>query len=131
MLAELSSRRKRLKKTMWLLDVGLAISLMMQAAMKRPVGVFLSDLFFTIGSVFLVAGLWAVVKNMGAFNSMKYGTRSLFRMLRGQRDAAKDKMLGGFLEYVQAQPRDPHAAWLTAMAVVFILFSVAVSSILP
>lgn len=112
---------------MLLMGVGLAISLLMQAALRRPVGVFVADLLFTVGSVFLLAGLWGVVKNMGAFHSLKYGTRSVVRMLRGRRDTPKDKMLGGFLEYVQAQPRDPHAPWLTAIAFLFILLSVTVS----
>lgn len=131
MLAEMSIKRKWLKKSMWLLGLGLMISFLMQAALKRPAGVFLSDLFFTTGSVFLLAGLWGVVKNMGAFNSMKYGTKSVLRMLRGQREDPQDKMLGGFLEYVQAQPRDLSAPWTTALAVLFILISICISFALP
>ena len=131
MLAEMSIKRKWLKKSMWLLGLGLMISFLMQAALKRPAGVFLSDLFFTTGSVFLLAGLWGIVRNMGAFNSMKYGTKSVLRMLRGQRDVPQDKMLGGFLEYVQAQPRDLSAPWTTALAVLFILISICISFVLP
>ena len=111
------------KKALLLGVIGVALWAVPHLAYRRVAPVFLSDVLFSVGSVFLVAGLWGVVKNMGMFNSMKYGTKSLLRMFRGKREQPKDKMMGGYLEYVRSRPKDKEAPWLVAMAALLLLLA--------
>ncbi len=115
--------RRFWKRALLLFAAGLAVSLLLTAFRGKPEGAFLSDLLFCAGSAYLIAGLWGWLKNLGAFNSLVYGTRSLLRMYRGRRETPRDKMAGGYLEYVQSRPRDKDAPWLTAFASVFLLLS--------
>ena len=111
------------KRALLLSAIGAGLSWLPHLYNGRARTVSLSDVLFTIGSVFLVAGIWGVVKNMGVFNSTKYGTKSLLRMFGGKREEPEDKMLGGYLEYVQSRPRDKEAPWLVAIAILLIVLS--------
>lgn len=123
MIAQLFAKKRLWKRALLLFTIGAALSVLLQTYMKKPASTFLSDLLFTIASVFLVAGLWGLINNLGAFNSLKYGTRSLIRMLKGKRDTPRDKMAGGYLEYVQARPKDEDAPWTLLFAFAFLCLS--------
>lgn len=63
-----------------------------------------SDMLFTTGMMFLILGLWRLIGNMGMFNSLKYGTKSLFRVLSNQK-APADKERDGYIAYVNSRPK--------------------------
>lgn len=123
----LLSRKRLWKRALLLSAIGAVLSALMRVSLGKQNGVFFSDLFFTISSVFLLVGLWGNIKNLGTFNSFKYGFKSLILMLGGKRAIPKDKMTGAYLEYIQSRPRDGDAPWLMAFAFVFLLLSVLAS----
>jgi hypothetical protein len=116
------------KRALLLSAVGIGLTWLPRLFSRRAGALLLPDVLFTVGSVFLVVGLWGLIKNMGTFNSMKYGTKSLLRMFQGKREQPQDKMAGGFLEYVNSRSRDREAPWLVAIAAVLMVLS-AVASI--
>ena len=127
MQTALISRKRLWKRALLLCTVGAALSFLLKASLGKPDGAFFSDLFFTISSLFLFVGLWGLIKNLGTFNSLKFGFKSLILMFRGKRETPKDKMVGTYLEYVQSRPRDQDAPWMMAFALVFLLLSALAS----
>ncbi len=127
MFALLLSKKGLWRRALLLLAVGAGASGLLLTTKAGTNASYTADLLFIIGSVFLVAGIWGVMKNLGTFNSTKYGTKSLLNMLRGRRETPNDKMMGGYLEYVQAAPKDKDALWLLLFAFAFLFLSVVIS----
>lgn len=122
--AVLTSWKRIWKKALLLCAVGVALSIALKYLMRKPDALLLPDMFFTIGSLFLFVGIWGVVSNLGQFNSTKYGTKSLFRILfNKKKEKAQDPMVGGYLEYIQSRPKKKDVPLLIALALVFILLS--------
>ena len=115
------------KKAAALCAVGIAITFLMKLISGTGSRFFLTDALFTIGSVFFCFGLIGLVKNLGVFNSLKYGTKSLFRMFLGKREEPEDRMAGGYLEYVKSRPKTKDVPWLMAFSAAFFVLSVLVS----
>lgn len=128
MSAVMLSLKRIWKKALLLCLGGVALSVLM-AFMRGSIGAtFVSDLFFNICAMFFIAGLCGLVKNLGMFNSMKYGTRSLVNMFRGdKREEPEDKMVGGYLEYVRSRPKTKDVPWMMAFAGIFLALSVLAS----
>lgn len=123
MPAILLSLRNVWKKVVLLCAVGVALSFIRKLIFGSAQGAFLSDMLFTAGSVFLCFGLGGLVKNMGMFNSLKYGTKCLINMLRNKRQEPADKMKGGYLEYVKSRPKSRDVPWMMGFAAVFLILS--------
>ena len=119
--------KKIWRKAAALCAVGVALSLLRRVTLGMAPGAFLTDTLFTVASVFFCAGLIGLIKNLGMFNSMKYGTKSLIRMFRGEKQKPEDKMAGGYLEYVNSRPKTKDVPWLMGLSAVFLVLSVLCS----
>lgn len=111
------------KKIVLLFTVGLVVSVVRMGVTGAAEGTYLTDALFTIGSVFLFFGLGGLVKNLGMFNSLKYGTKCLLHIVQGKRHVASDQMVGGYMEYVKSRPKAKDVPWTLACAAAFLIFS--------
>ncbi len=127
MPAILLSLKNVWKKAAILCVAGIALAGVRKATAGSADGMFFSDMLFTVGSVFLCFGVGGLVKNLGAFNSLKYGTKCLINMFRNKRQEPSDKMAGGYLEYVKSRPKSKDVPWMMGFAAVFLSLSVLTS----
>ncbi len=123
MPAMLLSLKNIWKKAAILCAVGVALSLLREMLISPAPGMLLTDTLFAIGTVFFCFGLGALVRNLGVFNSLKYGFKSLFNMFRGKRQEPEDKMVGGYLEYIKSRPKSKDVPWIMAFAAAFFVLS--------
>ncbi len=119
--------RKVWKKLLVLFIAGVALFFLFSRSVKGRGAYFVSDLFFAVSSVYLCAGLVIWIKNLGMFNTLKYGFKQLVNVIRGRREPAQDRMAGGYLEYVKSRPVLLDAPWMFLCFGVFLALSVLVS----
>lgn len=128
MATVLESLKRIWKKALLLFGVGTAIAVFFQFAFSKANALFLPDLFFSVASVFLIAGLWNLIHNLGMFNSLKYGTKSLIALYRNKRmKPPEDKMAGGFIEYVNSREKRTDVPGLMLLALLFFALSMLTS----
>ncbi len=84
-----------------------------------------SDALFAVSMAFFCWGLICLVRNMGMFDSMVYGTKSLVRLLRNRWKPSQDQ--DGYLEYVRSRPRRAGVPVMMTLAAVFAALSVGIS----
>ncbi|MDR1194681.1 MAG: DUF3899 domain-containing protein [Peptococcaceae bacterium] len=84
---------------------------------------FVSDLFFTIAMIFLAYGLWALIGNLGMFNSFIYGAKYLTRIVRNQKADPQGKG-DGYLDYARSRRKRPGVPVILLFAACFMSLSV-------
>ena len=119
--------RKVWKKLLVLFMAGIALFFLFTGAVRGKGTNFISNMFFAVSSVYLCAGLVIWIKNLGMFNTLKYGFRQLVNVIRGKREPAKDRMEGGYLEYVKSRPILLDAPWMFIGFGAFLALSIIVS----
>lgn len=68
---------KNNKKLIFLIFIGLTLSLFLKFTLNPAWKIFLSDLFFCLSIVFLLYGFWEFVLKVGFFNSLIFGSKHL------------------------------------------------------
>ncbi len=93
------------KKGIILVAIGVAVSLYMAIGpVELMTGGVIGNSFFIISNVFLIVGLINLVENLGVFNGLKYGTKCLLRIIRGEKDNS-ETIKEGYIEYVKSRPK--------------------------
>ena len=119
--------RKVFKKALVLLVAAIVLFLLFAKKAKHSGIHYFSDMLFMVSTVYLVAGLYNLIWNLGMFNTFKYGMRQFFSLITGRKEKVSDKMEGGYLEYVRSRPVKEGTQWMFLLAAFFLIFSVLVS----
>lgn len=96
--------KKAWKQVAAIIAVGIAVAVLMKNRNGTAADVFITDLFFTIGTLFFFLGLLHLIGNMGMFTSLKYGARSLYRIVTN-RKVLPGEMQDGYIEYAKSRPK--------------------------
>ena len=114
------------KKALIMFSVGIVFGLLINRNFSASPTYFISDMLFICAMVFLVCGLYQFVSNMGIFNSMVFGTKTLARLFRsklGPSEQVKDE----YIDYVKSRRKFTDVIQLLVISVVLIIISVLVS----
>lgn len=116
------SLKKSWKKYLILIIAGIAATFVFRTNFNRKLFdlVFFADLFFNISMAFLAWGLFRLVGSMDMFASLIYGTKCLFKLMRGKQDSG-ESMKEGYLEYLRTRPRHSDPALLVFAGVFFVI----------
>ena len=115
--------RKHWKKYLVLFFTGLTISCLINLSLGTSGGIFLSNLFFITAMAFIIPALWQIVSNIGFFNSLKFGTKLIYRLAR-KKPVPSSQVKDEYVEYVNSRVKFTDAATLLVMGIVLLIISV-------
>ncbi len=116
----MSSKKKELIS---LIFTGVVLSILLKQTFHLSGWRFVSDLFFALGMVCLVYGLYRQINNLGVFNSLKYGFRTVVRIILNKKPASGE-IKTGYFEYVKSRPKHGSVPGILVISAGFLFISV-------
>ncbi|MCL2006589.1 MAG: DUF3899 domain-containing protein [Treponema sp.] len=115
-------------KALVMLLAGIIFSIVFQRNLTLERSVYASNMIFMCTMIFIITGLSQLVSNIGLFNSMVFGTKSLFRLFKsklGPSEQVKEE----YVEYVRNRKQYGEIPQLLIIGAVLLGLSVLVSYI--
>ena len=125
-MSVLKTQKKRWKKIVSLVIIGVAVSFVVRSKTGTSGLLFAADMLFAVSMAFFCWGLLCLIRNMGMFDSMVYGTKHLIRLLRRNWKPSRNKE-DGYLEYVRSRPRRAEVPTMMLLSVAFVVLSIILS----
>jgi len=119
--------RRTWKKAAVIIIISSVLSFLINSR-DLPLRDFLSNTLFICSIMFMLSGLIELINNMGMFNSMTFGTRMLFRLVRN-RLGPSTGVNNEYLEYVKSRRKYDDIPQLLAVSLTLFLISVSVTYI--
>lgn len=125
------------KKVVFLLVIGLILSLFLKSTLNIGWETYLSDVFFSMSIIFFIYGLWAFVLNVGFFNSFVFGSKQLKRLIF-PRLAEEDDIISGddntktkddYSTFVEKRKKDREVVAPLLIAALLLITSILISFI--
>lgn len=124
---------KHKKKIVFLLLIGLGVSLFLKVTLNIGWKAFVSDIFFCMATIFLIYGLWEFVLKVGFFNSLVYGSKRLKKIIFPKKDKEEhleDEYDDDYLTFTKKRKKDRNIAEPLFIGSFFFIISILVSLIL-
>lgn len=113
-------------KLVTLFIAGIGISLLLNRNISATGSIFVSNMLFVTSMCFIIIGLMQFVSNVGLFNGVAFGTRSLIRLIKsGLKGSEREKE--AYLQYIESRKKSRDVAKLLIIGAGLMLVSVLVS----
>lgn len=121
------------KRIVFLLLIGLSLSLFLKATLDIGWKAFISDMFFCISTIFLIYGLWEFVLKVGFFNSLVYGSRRLKNIIfpkTNEGEYLEDEHDEDYLNFTEKRKKKRNIVEPLFIGILFLAISILISIIL-